>query len=45
MFEERTGMKMPQIAVLITVDDSPSAQVFVERAKDWYADVKRVFID
>jgi hypothetical protein len=34
MFFERTGKVIPQIVIIITVDDSP-AQIFVERAKDW----------
>jgi hypothetical protein len=42
MFEERTGLKVPQIAVVISVDSGP-AQLFVERAKTWYPDVFEVF--
>jgi len=34
MFFERTGKVIPQIVIIITVDDSP-AQIFVERLKDW----------
>lgn len=34
MFFERTGKVIPQIVIIITVDDSP-AQIFIERAKDW----------
>lgn len=34
MFFERTGKMIPQIVIIITVDDSPP-QLFVERAKDW----------
>lgn len=43
MMEERTGMKFPQIAIMITVDDGP-AQLFVEQAKTWYAAVRSVFM-
>lgn len=45
MFEERTGLRIPQIAVIITCDQEPEAMVFVEKARDWYGEVKRVFID
>lgn len=34
MFFERTGKMIPQIVIVITVDDAPP-QIFVERARDW----------
>lgn len=34
MFFERTGKIIPQIVIVITVDDSPP-QIFIERARDW----------
>lgn len=43
MFEERTGLKIPQIAICIAVDEDES-QVFVEKASTWYSEVKRIFI-
>jgi Kyanoviridae exonuclease len=43
MFEERTGLKMPQIAVIIAVDEDES-QLFVEKASAWYGEVARVFM-
>ena len=43
MLEERTGLKIPQIVVLLAVDDG-DAQVFVEKARTWYDAVADVFI-
>jgi genome maintenance exonuclease 1 len=43
MFEERTGLRIPQIAVIIAVDEDES-QVFVENASAWYPEVARIFI-
>jgi len=34
-FEERTGIPIPQLAVVIACDDSPKAQVFIEKRDDW----------
>lgn len=45
MFEEITGVKVPQIAVIITVDDEDRAQVFIEKTRTWYPEVKRIFCD
>jgi len=34
-FEERTGLAVPQLAVVIACDDSPKAQVFIEKRDNW----------
>lgn len=44
MYEEMYSVKVPQIAIMIAVDNDP-AQLFVKKTKDYYQDVKRFFID
>lgn len=43
MLEERTGVKFPQVAVVITTDGLDDAQVFLEPSKRWYDRVREVF--
>lgn len=43
MFEERTGLKIPQIVVMIYVDHE-DPQIFIKRAKDYYGRVRDIFI-
>lgn len=43
MFEELTGIKMPWIVVIVAPDDSDTAQVFVEKSREWYPKVREVF--
>jgi len=35
MFEERTGIPVSRLVILMTVDDEPEASVFVEKRDDW----------
>jgi genome maintenance exonuclease 1 len=42
MFEERTGLTIPQIAVIIGIDDE-DPQVFVKRTVDYEQRVKEIF--
>lgn len=35
MFEERTGIPVSRLVILMAVDDQPEASVFVERRDDW----------
>ena len=42
MFEERTGLTLPQIAVIIGIDDE-NTQVFVKKTKDYEAQVREIF--
>lgn len=42
MFEERTGVAVPKIAIIIAVDDG-DCQVFTDDAKNWYRRVSEVF--
>jgi genome maintenance exonuclease 1 len=35
MFEERTGIPIDRLVILIAVDDKPDCSVFVERRDDW----------
>ena len=44
MYEEMYSVKVPQIAIMIAIDNDP-AQLFVKKTKDYYQDVKRFFID
>lgn len=44
MVEERYSIKVPQIAVLIAVENE-HPQLFVKKASDYYKRVKEVFID
>lgn len=44
MVEELTGVKFPQIAVIVAEDNEDDAKVFIERCRDWYPEVKRVFM-
>lgn len=34
-YEERTGIKVPQIVIIMGVDDEPEPLIFVEQTKDW----------
>jgi genome maintenance exonuclease 1 len=36
MCQERTGLKVPQIVVIIAADDAPEPQVFIKRAVDYH---------
>jgi genome maintenance exonuclease 1 len=42
MFEELTGKRIKQIAVILAVDEDES-QVFIEKPSTWYSEVQRVF--
>ena len=42
MFEERTGLTIPQIVVIIGIDDEDS-QVFIKRTADYEQRVKEIF--
>lgn len=44
MMEERTGMKFPQVAIMVA-EDNGDAKVFVDKSKNWYGEVARVFMD
>jgi hypothetical protein len=44
MMEERTGVKFPQVAVMIAEDEADVAKLYVERCRDWYSEVARIFI-
>jgi len=35
MFEERTGIPVSRLVILMTVDDEPEASVFIEKRDDW----------
>ena len=43
MCEERTGLAVPQIVILIAVDGEPVPQVFIKQAADYVERVKKVF--
>lgn len=45
MFEELTGIRMTHAAVIVAQDNTDEASVFVERCRDWYPEVARVFMD
>jgi genome maintenance exonuclease 1 len=34
-YEERTGVKIPNIVIVMGVDDEPEPLIFIEKAKDW----------
>jgi hypothetical protein len=44
MMEERTGVKFPQVAIMVAEDNGVRAKVFVDVAKNWYREVARVFM-
>jgi hypothetical protein len=44
MFEEITGRKMPYCVVIVAQDNEDEASVFIERCRDWYPEVARVFM-
>ena len=35
MFEERTGIPVDRLVILMTVDEQPEASVFIEKRDDW----------
>ena len=35
MFEERTGIPVDRLVILMTVDEQPEASVFIENRDDW----------
>lgn len=35
MFEERTGIPVPQLVIIMAIDDDPNPIVFVEKRKTW----------
>lgn len=46
MFEERTGIPVSRLVILMTVDDEPEASVFVEKRDDWidqFIDLREVY--
>jgi CRISPR/Cas system-associated exonuclease Cas4 (RecB family) len=40
MWEERTGIPIDKLVIVITVDDEDEAQVFVEKRDNWVSDLK-----
>jgi genome maintenance exonuclease 1 len=44
MYEEMYSVKIPQLAIMIAVDEGQS-QLFVKKTKDYYDDVKNFFIE
>ena len=44
MFEELYNIRVPQLAIIISVDDEPP-QVFVRKTKNYYNRVKQIFVD
>lgn len=44
MMEERTGVRFPQVAIMLAEDEGDRAKLFVERARDWYPEVARIFM-
>lgn len=40
MFEERTGIPVPQLVIIMAVDDDPKPLVFVERRNDWVSELQ-----
>ncbi len=45
MFEELTGKKMPYLVIVMAIDGEDEARVFVEKCRDWYREVARVFME
>ena len=44
MMEERTGVKFPQVAIMVAEDEGDVAKLYVERCRTWYPEVKRIFM-
>ena len=44
MFEEITGRRMTHVAIIVAQDTEDEATVFVDRARNWYPEVARVFM-
>ena len=42
MFQERTGMKVPQLVLLTATEDEPHAQVIVKPTRDYYMPLKNL---
>lgn len=45
MMEERTGVKFPQVAIMIAEDEGSVAKLFVDQSRNWYPQVASVFLD
>ena len=39
MWEERTGIPIDKLVIIIACDDNDTAQVFVEKRDNWYKDL------
>jgi CRISPR/Cas system-associated exonuclease Cas4 (RecB family) len=35
MFEERTGIPVDRLVILIAIDEQPNCSVFIEKRDDW----------
>lgn len=44
MMEERTGVKFPQVAIMVAENDGIEAKLFVDRSRNWYSEVARIFV-
>lgn len=44
MMEERTGMKFPQVAIMVA-EDNGDARVHVDQSKNWYQQVRDIFVE
>lgn len=40
MFEERTGIPVPQLVIIMAVDDDPTPVIFVEKRNDWVSELQ-----
>ncbi len=43
MYEELTGRAMPNVVIIMACDDNNKAQVFIDKSKNWYNEVHRIF--
>jgi genome maintenance exonuclease 1 len=40
MFEERTGIPVPQLVIIMAIDDNPNPKVFIEKRNDWVGELR-----
>jgi hypothetical protein len=45
MYEERTGIGIPQIVVIMAIDDSDTPQLFIEKRDDWFVPLTEAIIN
>jgi hypothetical protein len=45
MFEERTGIPVPQLVIIMAVDDDPKPIVFVEKRNSWVEELQGAILE